>query len=73
MRADRLPDQAFAVALLTESVDRNIRAAEMQPGGNRSLSSRRAWIEISAVLEDAAGSAVALLTESVDRNLTLIA
>ena len=38
--------QRKAVALLTESVDRNAYTPTKYPAFSRSLSSRRAWIEI---------------------------
>ena len=59
---------ADPVALRKESVDRNTSIDNLTQGVFKSLSARRAWIEI-----DFAGSAwvsefVALRKESVDRN-----
>ena len=39
---------AVYVALRKESVDRNVRAKGSTVGGARSLSARRAWIEMQA-------------------------
>ena len=62
----------FEVALRKESVDRNV-------GGNgsiqhiyKSLSARRAWIEISLSMKNAPRIDVALRKESVDRNFLLL-
>ena len=57
----------FAVALRKESVDRNEWIKAQYPGC-RSLSARRAWIEIIDYIIDYATDAVALRKESVDRN-----
>ena len=63
----------FGVALRKESVDRNIRGNADIKHHPRSLSARRAWIEIF-VRKRAEGVAfVALRKESVDRNLRLAA
>ena len=59
-----------AVALLTESVDRNNLHAEGVGQSSESLSSRRAWIEIKCAVPGGTDITVALLTESVDRNLS---
>ena len=57
------------VALLTESVDRNRLGCWCYViVGKRSLSSRRAWIEIPRPTPRKSLPWVALLTESVDRN-----
>ena len=59
----------FPVALLTESVDWNICAIYIDLALNRSLSSRRAWIEIPVqLIIQLTPFLVALLTESVDWN-----
>ena len=56
------------VALLAEGVDRNrVRLSECL----RRLvspSSRRAWIEILVMVDEAGNAVVALLAEGVDRN-----
>ena len=57
------------VALRKESVDRNRLPKKNRPSVGRSLSARRAWIEIVVVSAAKAGTAlVALRKESVDRN-----
>ena len=59
----------WIVALRKESVDRNGRIMNVSNGLKRSLSARRAWIEIigySSVMLNTAP--VALRKESVDRN-----
>ena len=56
------------VALRKESVDRNVRAKGSTVGGARSLSARRAWIEIHTPHSAAPLQGVALRKESVDRN-----
>ena len=59
----------FAVALRKESVDRNLIRTLALGGWGRSLSARRAWIEIGAKAEKTQYQAgVALRKESVDRN-----
>ena len=61
--------QQRGVALRKESVDRHINTISDYLRANRSLSARRAWIEISGA--DAAPARrmeVALRKESVDRN-----
>ena len=60
--------QFDAVALLTESVDWNINRCSQRTIFIKSLSSRRAWIEMMSISYDFCFSKVALLTESVDWN-----
>ena len=60
----------FWVALRKESVDRNQMEANIIPIGVRSLSARRAWIEIRIGYKFADLVTVALRKESVDRNST---
>ena len=57
-----------AVALRKESVDRNRCAVKRPITGIKSLSARRAWIEIVPVVFVCDFSSVALRKESVDRN-----
>ena len=57
------------VALRKESVDRNIKIADLGPVLGASLSARRAWIEISDLKGNFITNEVALRKESVDRNL----
>ena len=56
------------VALRKESVDRNVRAKGSTVGGARSLSVRRAWIEMPQWSAWDYKRCVALRKESVDRN-----
>ena len=56
------------VALLAEGVDRNIDVPAEGAGDSKSLSSRRAWIEIHITEDADGGGRVALLAEGVDRN-----
>ena len=56
------------VALRKESVDRNSALPVLERKITRSLSARRAWIEIIRRLEPMLLYAVALRKESVDRN-----
>ena len=56
------------VALRKESVDRNAPPGGDQLAAHRSLSARRAWIEISGSFPRHPCSFVALRKESVDRN-----
>ena len=49
-------------------MDRNTDLRHWQVGQKRSLSARRAWIEISSSLDDILAGVVALRKESVDRN-----
>ena len=58
----------FAVALLAEGVDRNLRVIKAVFELRTSPSSRRAWIEIDALEIKTAKLKVALLAEGVDRN-----
>ena len=57
------------VALRKESVDRNASMAKYTGRHRRSLSARRAWIEIPDARPRICGTFVALRKESVDRNL----
>ena len=57
-----------AVALRKESVDRNFYYADKDCDWVRSLSARRAWIEITRRMPLIRFSPVALRKESVDRN-----
>ena len=59
------------VALRKESVDRNDFAISAAPGYHKSLSARRAWIEIPFLLTASSTLSVALRKESVDRNFWL--
>ena len=56
------------VALRKESVDRNRLMSNVCPPVGRSLSARRAWIEIENPLQEYFVAMVALRKESVDRN-----
>ena len=49
-------------------MDRNVGSGLLGLDPGRSLSARRAWIEISKASETCAGFLVALRKESVDRN-----
>ena len=49
MLADRLADMSAAVALRKESVDRNDKSKKLRMMKCKSLSARRAWIEIAVV------------------------
>ncbi len=60
------------VALRKESVDRNPLSKQCAEIAKRSLSARRAWIEISLLKASKTGGSVALRKESVDRNAKLI-
>ena len=68
MLASRLADMSAAVALRKESVDRNITTITICIASKKSLSARRAWIEIRNLLPSAWQLFVALRKESVDRN-----
>ena len=59
---------AAVVALRKESVDRNGVTPHCQRGSQRSLSARRAWIEIAQPCKRRNVCRVALRKESVDRN-----
>ena len=61
----------FAVALRKESVDRNIMHMKRLIATGKSLSARRAWIEIVVVIYTLTCRLVALRKESVDRNRCL--
>ena len=56
------------VALRKESVDRNVFGHVRGTKYRKSLSARRAWIEIPRFLPDPLSRGVALRKESVDRN-----
>ena len=58
------------VALRKESVDRNPGVALYRRRSGRSLSARRAWIEMAMVCQTGFDCRVALRKESVDRNVT---
>ena len=60
------------VALRKESVDRNAGDSNASLILVRSLSARRAWIEISAAERLLRPESVALRKESVDRNIVVI-
>ena len=60
------------VALRKESVDRNHDDMLRYRDAEQSLSARRAWIEIPALLSNDQNSGVALRKESVDRNSVLL-
>ena len=59
----------FAVALRKESVDRNASKPRRVLKCDKSLSARRAWIEIVKWQQGEVSYGVALRKESVDRNL----
>ena len=61
-----------AVALRKESVDRNGQRHLLDSTRRRSLSARRAWIEIETSSIDDLEPSVALRKESVDRNAEAI-
>ena len=56
------------VALRKESVDRNKAFSSFLVCGSKSLSARRAWIEIQERMHQLCPKTVALRKESVDRN-----
>ena len=58
------------VALRKESVDRNYKERPGQTARPKSLSARRAWIEIAAIRRAVLSYYVALRKESVDRNVS---
>ena len=62
----------ICVALRKESVDRNCVVFSSGAKADRSLSARRAWIEIPAGCWRESRRAVALRKESVDRNLDAV-
>ena len=59
------------VALRKESVDRNLNQDISITRFKRSLSARRAWIEIAGWFPDCGIFTVALRKESVDRNFAV--
>ena len=59
------------VALRKESVDRNQQFRANFQGDPKSLSARRAWIEIKLLRRALQGEQVALRKESVDRNFDI--
>ena len=63
---------ASGVALRKESVDRNCRVRLCPVCQWRSLSARRAWIEISKRTVAISHRLVALRKESVDRNVSAV-
>ena len=68
----RLSNPFDFVALRKESVDRNACDIPASQNKHKSLSARRAWIEILAKLRVSRAYLVALRKESVDRNISLI-
>ena len=64
----RLQRFSGLVALRKESVDRNILENVLNAVREKSLSARRAWIEIAAKAAKNTRDLVALRKESVDRN-----
>ena len=70
MTATKRPIPQSAVALRKESVDRNNDVVELLRKYTRSLSARRAWIEMLKLQGNTQYEAVALRKESVDRNYT---
>ena len=66
MDADHAQD---IVALRKESVDRNFDAVQIVITVMKSLSARRAWIEITPPKKCSNPGGVALRKESVDRNM----
>ena len=66
---DRL--KIATVALRKESVDRNFLTVGPVPVPLKSLSARRAWIEICVCQTAKNGITVALRKESVDRNVLI--
>ena len=63
-----VPAGCWLVALRKESVDRNITITTICIARKRSLSARRAWIEIGCWRDARRALGVALRKESVDRN-----
>ena len=59
----------YKVALRKESVDRNPRDCYLSADQRKSLSARRAWIEIAEPCKRSDVCRVALRKESVDRNV----
>ena len=64
--------KVLGVALRKESVDRNSISGSAINGSQRSLSARRAWIEMQCNFRSSNKRAVALRKESVDRNVDSI-
>ena len=62
----------YPVALRKESVDRNLAVWAIEHAYQRSLSARRAWIEMLAPRLADMSAAVALRKESVDRNCVCV-
>ena len=62
---------AVSVALRKESVDRNVSLIASSRLAYRSLSARRAWIEMTTLCCCGTLQIVALRKESVDRNCTI--
>ena len=69
---DSAPALLPAVALRKESVDRNGIEKRLDGFKRRSLSARRAWIEIVSIAAILDFFPVALRKESVDRNKAII-
>ena len=67
-----VPAGCWLVALRKESVDRNTNSLDDILAGVKSLSARRAWIEIPLRGGPWGRRRVALRKESVDRNLNSI-
>ena len=65
-----VPVRQYYVALRKESVDRNVDNALYDVQSGKSLSARRAWIEIFQWAHIRSAPRVALRKESVDRNLS---
>ena len=61
----------FLVALRKESVDRNKQIIDLKAIDKRSLSARRAWIEMPRDHRVRCRPVVALRKESVDRNFDI--
>ena len=53
-------------------MDRNITTTTICTALKRSLSARRAWIEIDTLTDDVSAGGVALRKESVDRNVRIM-
>ena len=62
----------FDVALRKESVDRNDKSKKSKMEKRKSLSARRAWIEIAGFIGGLKAIIVALRKESVDRNFVVL-
>ena len=68
MNGEVLASVSSSVALRKESVDRNLACGHFVDLGQKSLSARRAWIEIAGAGIVGNTDVVALRKESVDRN-----